>query len=272
VPYLPDEHRDEVIANIYKNVPTLNHEYSQVQIFERLIPYLNDSDVRQVLQFASGIKDKQLSLQLYIALAPRLPSNERDQALSVVFKNSLEEQNERLSMRLLAMLAPLLNEDQRIQALTRVTELARIANDEQGQVEALVNVLSLLTEEQQQQALRTIFAISNQWVLLEALIKLAPQLHGEAKERAIQIILKMKDEWFRASALTAFLPGESDQAPFLKLIREAIVHILTTLQSESRQIILNYLCKDVFVAPILSSKILVAITSHIIEICQEWSW
>ncbi len=104
-------------------------------------------------------------------------------------------------------------------------------------------------------------------------MKLAPQLHGKAQEQAIQAALAIQDEWFRAQALAAFLPAVSDQTFFLKLIRWAMVSVLAVLQSSPLQSVLqNYLHNDIFKVPILSPKILGAITSHIIEICQEWSW
>jgi len=42
--------------------------------------------------------------------------------------------------------------------------------------------------------------------------------------------------------------------------------------SPLQSVLQNYLRNDVFMAPILSPKVLSAITSHIFEISQEWSW
>jgi nucleoside phosphorylase len=273
VPYLSGEHRDEAIAGIWENVRELGNERLQAWILELLIPHLNDNELERVKQFAAGIKDKQAYTQLYVALAPRLSVEERDVILTGLLKNSLEEREEGVRIRLLAMLAPQLNGEQRTQVLTEILALARLLDNEQTRVEALVNVIPFLTGKQQQSALRAVLTISNQLVLTAGLIKLAPQLHGKAQEQAIQATLAIQDEWFRTQALTAFIPAVSDQTPFLKLIREAMVLVLTLLQNSPLESVLqNYLRNDIFKAPILSPKILGAITSHIIEICQEWSW
>lgn len=273
VPYLSGEHRDGAMESVWENLRELGNERLQTSILELLIPHLSDNELERVKQFASGIKDKQASTQLYVALAPQLSVEERDVILTGVLKYSLEEYEEGVRIRLLAMLASQLNGEQRTQALTEILALARLIDNEQMRVEALVNVIPLLTGKQQKWALRAVLTVSNQLVLTAGLIKLAPRLHGKAQERAIQAALAIQDEWFRAQALTAFIPAVSDQTSFLKLIREAMVRVLTLLQSSPLQSVLqNYLRNDIFKAPILSPKILGAITSHITEICQEWSW
>ncbi|HYU71946.1 MAG TPA: NB-ARC domain-containing protein [Ktedonobacteraceae bacterium] len=273
VPYLSGERRNEAIVNSWEIAQELVNENLLAQVLEALVLYLNDKYLGQAHQVASDMKDKRARTQLLFALAPTLSDEQRDQTLTGAFEDILAEANEQIRIRLLAKLAPQLSGEQRVQALTHILELARLITDEQLLADALVPVIPLLTGEQQQWALQTVLTTSNQWVLAAALIKVKTQLNGTAQEQAIQAALKIGDEWLRAQILAAFLPALSDQRILLKLIRQAMVNVLSFLQNQPLQnVLLYYLSNDVFMTPILSPKILGAITSHIIEICQEWSW
>ncbi len=129
VPYLSGERRDGAMVSVWENLQELGNERLQAWILELLIPHLNDNELERVKQFAAGVKDKQASTQIYVALAPRLSVEERDVIFIGVLKNSLEEHEEGVRIRLLAMLAPQLNGEQRTQALTEILALARLLDN-----------------------------------------------------------------------------------------------------------------------------------------------
>lgn len=273
VPFLLGSLRDEAIESTWENVQALRNERLQALILERLIPHLNDHELEQVRQFVTGLRDTLARTQLSVALAPRLPNEERKEILMNVLASILEEREGQLRARLLSMLAPQLSGEQRAQALRQILELARLIESEQTRTEVFVNVIPLLAGKEQQQTLQTVLTISNQLILRWALLKLAPQLHGEAREQAIEAAMEAKEEWFRAAMLAAFLPVVSDQTLFLKVIRKAMVDVLPMVQRMPLQgVIQNYLGHDVFTTPLLSPKILGALVSQMIEICQEWNW
>jgi hypothetical protein len=273
VPCLSGSLRDEAIASTWENVQELRNERLQAMILERLIPHLNDDELEQVRRFVAALNDTLARTQVYVALVPRLPGEERDEILTQVLASILEERDTHLRARLLAMLAPQLSGDQRAQALSQTLELARLIEAEQTRTEILVNAIPLLSGKEQQATLQYVLTISNELLLTAALLRLAPQLNGKAREQAIETAMRLKEEWFRAGVLAAFLPAVSDQTLFLKLIRKAILNALPLLQRGTLQgAIQNYLGRDVFTTPILSSTTLGAIVSDMIEICQEWQW
>lgn len=198
---------------------------------------------QRAFSVAETVPDPEKRAKMYAALlrSSKLSKAQQEQALRSALRATLRIQRYESRATILAELAPRLNREELIETL----KMPLVQTDEQERMQILAALDPQVAKQQ-----------PTSWKKMVAQVAaVTPSLVRESLK-----------------SLAKDLPRNLDPSE-IKIIRQSMVEFLWSFQHSSRREVFQHYCvKELFSPPLYSTEILTAIASHIVEICEEWSW
>lgn len=191
--------------------------------------------LQRALSIAETIPDPEKQAKMYIAFlrTSKLSREQRERALWSALRSALRIQTDEGRTALLTELAPQIDKEQLKEAL----KSPPVPSDAQERMQ----VLAVLDPRGERNG-----------------ASVGPLAHPEVRKRTITLVKSLLHEL---------------DSTKVRLIRQLMVELLWSFDDASRKdVFQHYFIKEAFAPPMFSSEILSTVASHVMEICEKWTW